>query len=90
MTVSTTELTRAQAEAERLLESVGLEAYLYEVEPGDDGGWTLVLECATGDGWQHLSWTVGGSELLRSLDDDVVRERLVEDLDRRAAACRIH
>lgn len=89
MTVSTTELTRARAAAERLLESVGLEAYLYEVEPGDDGGWTLVLECAAGDGWQRLSWTVDGSELLRSLDDDVVRERLVEDLGRRAAACRI-
>jgi len=86
MNVSTSELTRARNAAERLLESLGLDAYLYEVEPGENDAWTLILECATGDGWQRLSWAVDKSELLRSLDENPVRERLAEALSRRVAA----
>ena len=86
MNVSTSELTRARNAAERLLESLGLEAYLYEVEPGENESWTLILECATGDGWQRLSWAVDKSELLRSLDEDPVREELAAALSRRISA----
>lgn len=86
MNVSTSDLTRARNAAERLLESLGLEAYLYEVEPGENDAWTLVLECATGDGWQRLSCAVDKGELLRSLDEEAVRERLSAELSRRVAA----
>lgn len=89
MNVSTNELTRARNAAERLLESLGLEAYLYEVEPGENDAWTLILECATGEGWQRLSWAVDRNELLRSLDEDAAREGLAAALSRRVAACRL-
>ena len=89
MNVSTNELSRARNAADRLLEALGLEAYLYEVEPGENDRWTLILECATGDGWQRLSWGVDKSELLRSMDEDPVRERLAAALSQRVAACRV-
>lgn len=88
MKISTADLAKARVAAERLLDSLELEAYLYEVEPVDGGEWTMVLECATGDGWQRTNWTVGGEELLASLDDDAVRARLRERLARRTTACR--
>lgn len=87
MNVSTTELTNARSAAQRLLESLGLEAYLYEVEPGEGGGWTLTLECATNDGWQRLSWEVEKDELLRSGGDEAARERLAAELSQHVAAC---
>jgi len=87
MNVSITELAGARAAAEKLLESLGLEAYLYEIEPGDDG-WTMVLECATDDGWQRLSWEVDKDELLQSLDDEKAKQRLAEQLSRQVGACR--
>jgi hypothetical protein len=80
MTVSTAELARAREAAERLLESAGLEAYLYEVEPGDNGAWTIILECATDEGWQRASWSVDKRELLRSTEDETLRERLAAEL----------
>lgn len=89
MSVSTKELAAARAAADKLLESLGLEAYLYEVEPGTNGGWTLLLECATGDGWQRLSCAVDKEELLRSFDDETARKRLAAELARRVSACRV-
>lgn len=89
MSVSTTELTRARAATEQLLESLGLAAYLYEVEPGGNGGWTIILECATDDGWQRLSVAVDKRDLLRSVDNHTVRERLAAELSRRVSACQV-
>lgn len=89
MSVSTRDLTQARAAAEVLLESLGLEAYLYEVEPEGEDHWTIILECATGDGWQRLTWRVDKSELLRSIHDEGVQARLARDLSRRVSACRM-
>jgi len=88
MHVSTTELAGARSAAEKLLETLGLDAYLYEVEPGADGGWLLVLECATDDGWQRLRLEVDKDELLRSVDDEATRARVAQHLARRVEACR--
>lgn len=87
MSDSTTELAGARAAAEQFLESLGLEAYLYEVEPGDNVRWTIFLENATDDVWQRLTWAVNKRDLLGSIDNGTVRERLAAELSQRVRAC---
>ncbi len=77
----------ARDAADRLLESVGIEAYLFEVEP-DGNAWHLTVECATEDGWQRLALDVDGAELLASCSDHAAFGRLEDHLRARLRACR--
>lgn len=88
MTPSTLELAKARDAARNLLEALKLDAYLFEVEPGEGDNWRLTLECAAGDGWQRSSWRIDVQELLRSIDDQVVCSRLLRDWSTHVAACR--
>jgi hypothetical protein len=65
MSVSLQELSRAKDAAGALLDQLGLEAYLFEVEPRD-GDWLVRIECAIDEGWQTTSLAVGRARLLTS------------------------
>jgi len=63
-----TDLARAKAAVGTLLENLGLSAHLYAVEPRD-GKWAVVVECATGSGWQRVELRAG-PELLAAIHGD--------------------
>ena len=58
-----------------LLEGMRLSARLYAVEPRE-GMWAVIVECATGSGWQRVELRAG-PELLAAINGDAVaRESL--------------
>ena len=65
---SEADLARAKAAVGTLLESLGLSAHLYAVEPRE-GRWAIVVECATGSGWQRVELRAG-PELLDAIHGD--------------------
>ena len=86
MALSGEELDRARAVAESLLEALGIEAYLFEVEP--ETHWVVRVECAVAEGWQTHRLTVPGERLLAALDDADVREALGNEWREVLAECR--
>lgn len=65
---SEADLARANASVGALLESMKLSAHLYAVEPRE-GRWAVIVECATGSGWQRVELRAG-PELLAAIDGD--------------------
>ena len=65
---SEADLAPAKAAVGTLLENLGLTAHLYAVEPRD-GMWAVVVECATGSGWQRVELRAG-AELLDAIRGD--------------------
>ena len=62
------DLARARAAVGTLLEGLGLSAHLYAVEPRE-GKWAVIVECATGTGWQRVELRAG-PELLAAIRGD--------------------
>ncbi len=65
---SEADLARAKAAVGTLLEGLGLSAHLYAVEPRE-GLWAVIVECATGTGWQRMELRAG-PELLAAISGD--------------------
>ncbi|MDZ7596433.1 MAG: hypothetical protein U0932_17470 [Thiobacillus sp.] len=65
---SEADLARANASVGTLLESMRLSAHLYAVEPRE-GRWAVIVECATGSGWQRVELRAG-PELLAAINGD--------------------
>lgn len=62
------DLARARAAVGTLLENLRLAAHLYAVEPRGEK-WAVVIECATGSGWQRVELKAG-PELLDAIHGD--------------------
>ncbi len=65
---SEADLARAKAAVGTLLEGLGLSAHLYAVEPRE-GKWAVIVECATGTGWQRVELRAG-PELIAAIHGD--------------------
>ncbi|MBU1396133.1 MAG: hypothetical protein KKE84_08320 [Gammaproteobacteria bacterium] len=65
---SEADLARANASVGALLEGMRLSAHLYAVEPRE-GRWAVIVECATGSGWQRVELRAG-PELLAAINGD--------------------
>ncbi|HSJ79804.1 MAG TPA: hypothetical protein VK910_01215 [Thiobacillus sp.] len=65
---SEADLARASAAVSTLLDGMRLSAHLYAVEPRE-GRWAVIVECATGSGWQRVELRAG-AELLAALNGD--------------------
>lgn len=87
MRLSTMELSEASRAAHQLLDQLGLDAYLFEVEPLE-GQWEVRVECAVDGGWQALHFPIDKDELVASLHDAGKRDQLIEDWRRRLSACK--
>lgn len=59
-----------------LLDQLGLDAYLFSVEPRD-GSWEIRLEYATDAGWATRVLLVDSATLVASFSDHSARSRLV-------------
>lgn len=86
MAWSGADLARATEAAGALLTALGLEAYLFAIEPRD-GEWELKLECAVKEGWQMVTLPVDIELLLASRTDNGVRARLLRSWGARITAC---
>jgi len=65
---SEVDLARANAAVGTLLEGMRLSARLHAVEPRE-GMWAVIVECATGSGWQRVELRAG-PELLAAASSD--------------------
>lgn len=86
MQVTTAELVLARQAASALLDALGLDAYLFEVEP-QDGPWEMRIECPVREGWQALQFAVDKDRLLASQTDDRARDELMAEWRQRLASC---
>ena len=68
MVVSASELIAAREATARLLDRLGLDAYLFEVEPGETR-WTVRVECAVDGGWETVSLPFDRQAVLGEFDD---------------------
>ena len=87
MAWSAKDLERAREAISALLDDLGVEAYVFAVEPREDG-WEVKLECAVTQGWESLTLPVDIRLLLASPLDQEARTRLAQDWNARLAACR--
>ena len=87
MSLSIAELARAREATTGLLEELGLEAYLFEIQPRDEL-WEVKVDCAMRkDGqWESVSLRVP-REILAG-GDDGARRQLLAEWRERFAECR--
>lgn len=87
MYITTRALTEANEATAGLLDQLGLDAYLFEVEPRE-GPWEVHVDCALGDGWQSLTLPVDMTRLLDTRSNEALRLQVLKDWRARLAACR--
>lgn len=80
------DIRSARSAVERVLEELGVRAYVYTVEQ-KEAGWVLSVECATDGGWQRVELAVDPAELRASLSDPAARARLRSDWAPHLRAC---
>ena len=86
MMLSTLEIANARENARSLLEELGLEAYLFELEPGA-AHWQLRVDCA-GDGhWQSLLIDVDADTLAAAATGGAARQQLLAAWGERLRSC---
>lgn len=87
MTITTEDFALTRETVREMLDSLGLVAYLYELEPRDDH-WELRVECALNGGWETVMLSVPESDLRCCRYDVAARERMLEAWRPRLEACR--
>ena len=80
------DIRSARSAVERVLEELGVRAFVYTVEQKETS-WVLSVECATDGGWQRVELAVDPAELKASLSDPAVRARLRSDWAPHLRAC---
>jgi hypothetical protein len=90
MALSMIDLAQARGVIIGLLDEIGLEAYLFEIEP-KNAQWELKLECAmeAQEGWESITVEVSRDILLSSRNDPAARERLARLLREKLADCKL-
>jgi hypothetical protein len=80
------EIRNAREAVERILDELGVRAFVYSVEP-KESGWILSIECATNGDWQTVALAVDAAELSASLDDPAIRQKLCAEWRPHVRAC---
>jgi hypothetical protein len=80
------DIAETRAVVERVLEGLGLVAFLFTLEP-KESGWQLTVECAAEGGWQTVMLPVDADELRASVHDPAARDRLRAALSERLSGC---
>ena len=78
MALSVSELAQAREITSELLDELGLQSYLFEVEPCDEQ-WELKVDCALdrNGAWESVSLPVPKDMLLASREDAAIHQRIV-------------
>jgi len=80
------EISNARETVERLLDEMGLRAFVYTMEPKEDK-WSLRIGCSMEGGWQETTLTINPVELRAALRDPAVRAKTRADWEARLSAC---
>lgn len=75
-----------RAAVERILDELELRAFIFTLE-AKEHGWELHVEWATNGVWQTISLPADPADLLASMRDATVRERLREAWRERLREC---
>ena len=89
MILTTEELVIAREAANAILEELGLDAYLFEVEP-QNAHYELKVECACeiDGGWVSTTLTVPKEKMLAGFDDMKIKHQLFEFWSKKLAPCK--
>ena len=90
MSLSIVELARAREATGELLDELGLEAYLFELDPHGEQ-WQLKVDCAIGaqGAWESHTLSTPKESLLRSHDDAAMRRRILTEWRGQLSACKM-
>ena len=77
--ITTRNLAQAKDAAGSLLEQIGLQTYVFEVEPHETGDWHLRIDCAADDGWRSLVIPINVERLLASSANSLIRTEILHD-----------
>ncbi|MDH5185188.1 MAG: hypothetical protein OEX12_15000 [Gammaproteobacteria bacterium] len=69
-----------------LLDGLGLETYLFELETSA-AGWEMKLECAIEGGWKNITMMPDADLLDAGNADEKGKQRLIDALDKRLECC---
>jgi hypothetical protein len=89
MRLSIAELAQAKDAAKSILEEIGLDAYIFEVEPTGNT-WSMKIDCAMDDGWESLTLQVDKDLLLSALENPNAREVILKTWGEKLSACKIN
>ncbi|MHB0918886.1 MAG: hypothetical protein ACYC1G_14040 [Thiobacillus sp.] len=81
------DLAPARVAVGTLLDSLGLSARLYAVEPRE-GRWAVIVECATDSGWQRAELQAGPELLAVIRGDAGARAALLAEWRTHLVACK--
>ena len=87
MTTSTAQLAMIREYVSGLLDELGLDAYLFEIEPRD-GVWELKVECAIAQGWYNVTIMLEAHELQASGDNEQIKQSLLNELNKKLRDCK--
>lgn len=82
----TTDTLAIRAAVERILNELDLRAFIFTHETKEHG-LELHIECATDSAWRTISLPADRSELLASVSDPQVREKLRDAWSQRLRDC---
>ena len=80
------DIRSARQAVERLLDELGVRAFVYTVEQ-KEAGWVLSVECAIDGGWQRLELAVDPAELNAGVGARAGRAKLLAEWAPRLRAC---
>lgn len=80
------DMLQTRAVVERVLDELGLTAFLFTLEP-KEAGWQLTVECASDGGWQTVTLPVDAAELRAGVHDPAARDRLRAAWTNRLSGC---
>jgi len=87
MPITTAELAQAREAVAGLLEALGLNDYLFEVEPRN-GEWEVRVECVIKEGWETVILPVKKEWLLVGRSDPGIQLQLLDEWGVKLAACK--
>lgn len=86
--ITTRDLAQTKEAVTSLLEQLDLSAYLFEVEPRDDGTpWEVRIDCEAQGGWQSLSLPIDADRLLRAVTEESARAEMLSEWQTALASC---
>lgn len=87
MEITSDQVTQAYDTLVALLEEIGLENYLFDVEPRE-GQWGVNIECAAEDGWATFQLSASAEYIARGKDDAVLHQFLLEEWSEALTCCK--
>ncbi len=89
MAMTSSDFIQARLLIDDILEELGLDAYLFEIEPRD-GHWELRVECAVEEGWGNYSVALEEATLHAGFDGEEARNELKQQCRQSLSACRLN